>query len=412
MVLGETNPLLKKCQAPTLKRDSRSLGDVEAAVLGSGLMGSVIGWDLARSGAVDHVVVADIDEVKLQTLKKKAPGKKLSVEKLDITDAPRVVSFLKRFDVAASALPHGIVHHSDIAATKAGAKMVNIAFEDEQMGLDAAARKSGGLLVPGCGVAPGLGGILLAYALESIGGGDEGHILVGGLPQNPQPPFGYRLVFSIVGLLREYIDDARVFREGKVTKVRPFSTVESVEFSPPIGRLEAFCTDGLASLVYTMKGMRVLDEKTLRWPGHAEKMGLLMESGFFSTERIRVGDAQVAPIDVAWAVLGKKLSEGDPHDMTVMRVIAKGRNGEATYDMVDRYDETNSVTSMGKTTGYTASIVTQMIGSGEVTGTGVVPPERAVTGKRVSKLLSELENRGVRFTFTGEPGRGSRSAAG
>jgi len=117
-------------------------------------MGSVIGWDLARSEAVDKVVVADIDEARLATLKKKAPGKKLSVEKLDIKDRPRVVNFLKRFDAAASALPHGIVHHSDIAATKAGAKMVNIAFEDEQMDLDAAARKSGGLLVPGCGPRP------------------------------------------------------------------------------------------------------------------------------------------------------------------------------------------------------------------------------------------------------------------
>ncbi|HEV2137455.1 MAG TPA: saccharopine dehydrogenase C-terminal domain-containing protein [Nitrososphaerales archaeon] len=385
---------------------------MKAAVLGSGLMGSVIGWDLARSGAVDSVVVADIDEERLATLKKKAPGKKLTVEKLDIKERPRVISFLKRFDVAASALPHGIVHHSDIAATKAGAKMVNIAFEDEQMGLDAAARKSGGLLVPGCGVAPGLGGILLARALESIGGGDEGHILVGGLPQNPKPPFGYRLVFSIVGLLREYIDDARVFRDGKLIKVRPFSTVESVDFPPPIGRLEAFCTDGLASLVYTMKGMRVLDEKTLRWPGHAEKMGLLMESGFFSKEIQSVGDTEVAPLEVSWAVLGKKLSEGDPRDMTVMRVIAKSEKGEAVYDMIDRYDENNAVTSMGKTTGYTASIVTQMVGSGEVAGTGVVPPERAVTGKRVSKLLSELGKRGVKFSLSGEPDPRNRSTAG
>ncbi|MDA4126987.1 MAG: saccharopine dehydrogenase NADP-binding domain-containing protein [Thaumarchaeota archaeon] len=385
---------------------------MKAAVLGSGLMGSVIGWDLARSESVDSVVVADIDETRLATLKKKAPGKKLTVEVLDIKDKPKVVSFLKRFDVAASALPHGIVHHSDIAATQAGAKMVNIAFEDEQMNLDAAARKSGGLLVPGCGVAPGLGGILLAHALESIGGGDEGHILVGGLPQRPQPPFGYRLVFSIVGLLREYIDDARVFRDGKLVKVRPFSTVESVEFPPPIGRLEAFCTDGLASLVYTMKGMRVLDEKTLRWPGHAEKMGLLMESGFFSKEKVSVGKIEVAPLDMSWAVLGKKLSEGSPHDMTIMRVIARGRKGEAGYDLVDRYDEKNAVTSMGKTTGYTASIVTQMVGSGEITGTGVVPPEKAVTGKKVAKLISELGKRGVKVSPTDGHGRRNRSTAG
>jgi len=370
---------------------------MRAAVLGSGLMGSVIGWDLARSEGVDSVVVADIDPERLMSVRKRAPGKKLSTELLDLKDKRGLVSFLSGFDVAASALPHGVVHPSDVAAVEAGAKLVNIAFEDEQMALDAQARKTGAVLIPGCGVAPGLGGVLLAHGLEQMGGGDEGHILVGGLPQKPLPPFDYRLVFSIVGLLREYIDDARVFRDGRLQKVRPFSTVESYEFPTPVGKLEGFCTDGLASLVYTMKGMKTLDEITLRWPGHAEKMGLLMESGFFSREKVKVGGTEVSPLEVSWEVLGKKLAEGDPRDMTVMRVIAKGRKGSVVYDMIDRYDEEDRVSSMGKTTGYTGSIVTQMLGSGEVKGKGVIPPEVAVQGKRVEHLLAELNRRGVRI---------------
>lgn len=370
---------------------------MKAAVLGSGMMGSVIGRDLAKSGDVDEVVVADIDASRLDELKKRSAGKKLSVEVLDIRDRKRVVRFLKGFDVATSALPHGIVHLSDLAAVEAGAKMVNIAFEDEQMALDAQARKAGAVLIPGCGVAPGLGGILLAHGLEALGGGDEGHILVGGLPQKPVPPYGYRLVFSIVGLLREYIDDARVFRNGKLVSVRPFSTVQTYAFPPPIGRLEGFCTDGLASLVYTMKGMKTLDEVTLRWPGHAEKMNMLMESGFFSREKVRAGETEIAPLEVTWAVLGRKLAEGDRRDITVMRVIARGRKGQVVYDMVDKYDEKEGVTSMGKTTGYTASIVTQMLGGGEIAGKGTIPPEIAVKGGGVSKVISELRRRGVKI---------------
>ncbi|MDG7028109.1 MAG: hypothetical protein JRN16_06845, partial [Nitrososphaerota archaeon] len=315
--------------------------------------------------------------------------------------APAYCILKSRFDVAASALPHGVVHQSDLAAVEAGSKMVNIAFEDEQMELDDAARRSGATLVPGCGVAPGLGGILLAKGLEELGGGDEGHILVGGIPQEPRPPFGYKLVFSIVGLLREYTDQARVVRDGIMVKVMPFSTVEAYDFPPPIGRLEGFCTDGLASLVYTMKGMRVLDEITLRWPGHAEKMNLLMESGYFSRDKVRAGGADVSPLEVSWEVLGRKLAEGDPRDITVMRVIAKGTKGEVVYDMIDRYDEEMGVTSMGKTTGYTGSIVTQMLGRGEVKGTGVIPPEKAVTGRMVEELLSQLARRGVHFKKTG-----------
>ena len=361
-------------------------------------MGSVIGWDLARSEDVDQVVVADIDRERLDVVRKRSPGKKLSVELLDIKDRPKVVSFLRRFDVATSALPHGIVHHSDVAAAEAGAKMVNIAFEDVQMELDGAARKSGALLIPGCGVAPGLGGILLAHGLAELGGGDEGHILVGGLPQKPVPPFDYRLVFSIVGLLREYIEDARVVRKGRLVRVRPFSNVENYDFPKPIGALEGFPTDGLATLVYTMKGMKTLDEITLRWPGHAEKMNLLMESGYFSREKVKAGGVEVSPLEVSWALLGKKLAEGDPRDMTVMRVVAMGRRGKIVYDMVDRYDEENQVSSMGKTTGYTASIVAQMVGSGAIGGRGVVPPEKAVAGRNVEVLVSELGKRGVKIT--------------
>jgi len=373
---------------------------MRAAVLGSGLMGSVIAWDLARSEGVDSVVVADIDAERLKRVKRLAQGRRLSTELLDIKNTKKVVPFLKRFDVAASALPHGVVHPSDVAATEAGAKMVNIAFEDEQMALDGQARKTGAVLIPGCGVAPGLGGVLLAHGLQQVGRGDEGHILVGGLPQKPLPPFDYRLVFSIVGLLREYIDDARVFRNGKLLKVRPFSTVETYEFPAPIGRLEGFCTDGLASLVYTMKGMKTLDEITLRWPGHAEKMRVLQDSGFFSREKVRAGGVDVAPLAVSWTVLEKKLAEGDPRDITVMRVIAKGLKGNVVYDMIDRYDEKNGISSMGKTTAYTASIVTQMLGSGEVTGKGTVPPEVAIRGRKVEKLLSELSRRGVKIRRT------------
>jgi len=376
---------------------------LKVGVLGSGLMGGVIAQDLARSEGVDAVVVSDIDEGRLSEVRKRSGGRKLSVQPLDISDTKKTVGFLKQFDVAVSALPHGVVHSSDVAAVAAGTKMVNIAFEDEQMGLDQEARKTGALLVPGCGLAPGLGGILLAHALGELGGGDEGHIMVGGLPQEPRPPFGYRLVFSVVGLLREYTDDARVFRAGKLVKVRPFSTVEEVDFPEPVGRLEAFCTDGLASLVYTMKGMKTLDEKTLRWPGHAAKMSLLEDAGYFSSEKIKVGPVALSPLQMSYAVLGKKLSEGEARDMTVMRVIAKSGKGEIVYDMVDMFDENLMVTSMGKTTGYTASIVAQMVGAGKIDGKGTLPPERAVTGALVGELLSELGDRGVAITKKSSP---------
>jgi lysine 6-dehydrogenase len=371
---------------------------VKVGVLGSGLMGSVIAWDLARSPEVDEVVVADIDEAKLARLRRRVGRRKLSAARVDLRNKRSAAAFMKGFDVVSSALPHGTVNPANVAAAESGVKMVDIAFEDSQMGLAEKARKSGALLIPGCGLAPGLGGILLAHAVRSQERADEGHILVGGLPKKPRPPYGYRLVFSVVGLLKEYTDEARVFRNGRIVRVKPFSTVEKVRFPPPVGTLEAFCTDGLASLVYTMSGMRIMDEKTLRWPGHAEKMNLLSESGYFSPEKIRVEGGEVSPLEVTYAVLARKLGEGEPEDMTVMRVEAKARSGSITFDMLDKYDGVSGVTSMGRTTGFTCSIVTQMVGSGEIGGTGVVPPENAVTGRRVGILVSGLADRGVRIT--------------
>ncbi|MDV3244533.1 MAG: saccharopine dehydrogenase NADP-binding domain-containing protein [Nitrososphaerales archaeon] len=371
---------------------------MKVGVLGSGLMGSVIAWDLARSPEVDQVVVADLDAERLARVRSKVGGQKLSTVKVNFRDKISAVAFMQGFDVVASALPHGTVNAVNLAAVESGVKMVDIAFEDSQMGLAETASNSGALLIPGCGLAPGLAGILLAHGVALQRGADEGHILVGGLPQKPQPPFGYRLVFSVVGLIREYTDEARVFRNGKVVKVKPFSTVERVRFPPPIGALEAFCTDGLASLVYTMKGMRVMDEKTLRWPGHAERMSLLLESGFFSAEKLRMEAGEVSPIEMSWKVLEKKLSEGPPEDLTVMRVEARARRSEVIYELVDRYDRKDGITSMGRTTGFTCSIVTQMVGSGKIQGKGVIPPEMAVTGEGVEMLVSELAKRGVKIT--------------
>ncbi len=232
---------------------------------------------------------------------------------------------------------------------------------------------------------------------------EEGHIYVGGLPQKPEPPLSYRLVFSVKGLIREYLS-ARVVRDGKVRSIEPFKEVERVRFRRPIGTLEAFYTDGLGSSLYTLSGLKQLDERTLRYPGHAERIRFLLEAGFFSSEAVRVDDKSVAPVDVSGAVLQRLLTKGDPKDLTVMRVVTLGERGgerfKVTFELVDYYDDANGVTSMGRTTGFTTAIVARMLGRGEIGGTGVLPPETALGGEAVRRLLSELASKGVRVMRT------------
>ncbi len=368
---------------------------MKIAVIGAGMMGSAVAWDLARSKDVDEVRVADFDEHRLAAVKEKSGA---VTSKIDVTDRARVQRFLRGTDAAVSALPHGVVHPADLAAIDCGAKLVNIAFEDEQMALDGRARERGSVLMPGCGVAPGLSNILVAEGMRSMDRPREGHIYVGGLPQKPEPPLSYRLLFSVKGLIREYVS-ARVVRSSEVRYVGPFAEVEKVRFREPIGTLEAFYTDGLGSSIYSLKGLEQLDERTLRYPGHAERIKFLLDAGFFSSDAVHVDGVSVVPSEVSAAVLQKLLTRGDPKDFTVMRVITvgtrRGKRVEVSFELLDDYDEENNVTSMGRTTGFTAATVARMLGRGEIAGAGVLPPESALGAKEVRRLLSELASKGV-----------------
>jgi lysine 6-dehydrogenase len=222
---------------------------------------------------------------------------------------------------------------------------------------------------------------------------------VGGLPQRPEPPLNYRLVFSVKGLIREYLS-ARMIKRGIVENVVPFDKIDHHRFKP-IGLLEAFYTDGLGSALYTMRDFDILDEKTLRWPGHGEKIRFLRDCGFFSEEPVRAGGASVVPVDFTSQLLYKVLSRGDPKDVTVMRVdvlgTRSGRKALVRYEMIDYYDDENRITSMGRTTGFTAAIIARMVGRGELVGTGVRGPESILDGKMVAKLIQQLASKGVKI---------------
>ncbi len=371
---------------------------MKTAIIGVGMMGSAIAWDLARSEDVDQVKVADVSQPRLDAVKKRL-GDRVSVHRVDVLDRAQLKRFLEDCDVAVSALPHGTVHSADVAAIQAGAKLVNIAFEDEQMALDTSAKRSGATLVPGCGLAPGLSSILVAEGARRLDEASEGHVFVGGLPQKPLPPLSYRLVFSVKGLVREYLT-ARVIRGGKIASVNPFSDVERVRF-PKLGTLEAFFTDGLGSSLFTLTHLKELDERTLRWPGHADKIKFLIDAGFFSDEKLTIAGAEVSPVEVSSAILQKILTKGGPEDLTIMKVevvgTSRGRRASVTFDLLDYYDKTNGITSMGRTTGFTAAIVARMLGRGDLSGTGVLAPEIALDKRCVRRLISELASKGVKL---------------
>jgi len=372
-------------------------------VLGSGMMGAAIAQDMADSDEVSDVVLADFDKKKAEGVVACLRCDKVTSKRLDVKDVQATKKLMKGFDVAVCALPEGLNTYASKAAIGAKVHVVDLAYGHRQLEFDGAAKKAGITIVLDCGVAPGMTNILAAHGASLMDDVDDISIVCGGLPQKPLPPLGYRITWSTWGLINMYCGKARIVRDEKIVEVDAMSDLERIEF-PGMGELEAFTTDGLSTLLLTMKGkVRNMVEKTARYPGHAEKIMAMRDLGLFDTSPVDVGGVKVVPRNMAVSVLDKTLRRGDERDVTVLRVDVAGKKDgkdvERSFVMVDRFDEERGVTSMARTTGYTAAIVARMVARGEISEKGVVPPETAV-GKAFKSFLSELKERGIKIQET------------
>ena len=362
---------------------------MKALVLGCGLMGSAIARDLVESGGME-VTIAARDERKLREYVAQLGSERASAVGVDARDKRALVELMRGFDVVVGALPGRLGFGAMKAAIEAGTDMVDISFMPQNpLELDDLAKAAEVTIIPDCGVAPGLSNMLVGYGASRLDLVKEVHIKVGGLPQNPTPPLGYRITWSVEDLLEEYTRRARIVQGGHIKEVEALSGLELVDF-PGIGKLECFYTDGLRTLLHTIKA-DVMDEKTLRYPGHAEKIKTLVDCGLLSAEPVRVDGVELEPRRFLAALLSPLLELGEEKDLTVMRVDVVGeKNGEEvqhTFHLIDYYNEAQGITSMARTTGYTASVVTQMVARGEVEGRGVIPPERLGMDQRLFELI-------------------------
>jgi len=380
---------------------------MKIAVLGSGLMGSAAVRYLVTRRDIKRVQLADIDKKKLEQTEKLVRRRKLTTLELDMTDKASVAKSIKGCDSVLIALPHAVAPRVDRAVIDARVSAVDLAFEDEQMKMDSLCKRAGITLIPGCGVAPGLAQILAGEGARQLTSVDEIRIFVGGIPLNPKPPLNYRVVFSLEGVLAMYADRrVRIVRNGKVKTTTALSELEKVSFPKPFGDMEAFLTDGLASLIYTMRGrVKSMDEKTVRYPGHAKQIKALIETGLFSTEPTEIREGlKVKPREFLSRVLGPKIMLGEDKDVTLLRVVVtgkrKGSEVQCVYEMVDYYSEKERTTSMARTTAYTGAIAAIMLAKKQITKKGVVPPETAFAGPLFKDLIHQLAERDVKISRT------------
>ena len=376
-------------------------------VLGAGRMGLGACYDLVRSPEVETVTVADLDPLKAQAVKSRLPGSKLTVETVDVSNIPQVVDLMRGHDAVISCVVYKYNFMLARAAIEARANFCDLGGNnqvvDAELALDTEARAAGVRIIPDCGLAPGMVSVLAAHGASRFQYLDAMHIRVGGLPQKPQPPLNYQIVFSIDGLINEYVEAARILRGGRIVEVESMTEIETLEFPPPYGRLEAFHTSGgTSTLPESFRGrVEALDYKTIRYPGHCQQFKLLLDLGLAGTNPVRIDGFEAVPRNVLRELLAQRLPSDGP-DVVLVRVefsgICGGLQTTLVYDIIDSYDEETGLSAMMRTTAFPASIVAQLMASGDIPNPGAIPQERCVPTDKFLAALAERNIRLVEYT--------------
>lgn len=370
-------------------------------VLGGGLVGAVMARDLARDDDA-RVTVVDVDPEVLTKISARDGGRVCTI-KADLRDGEQVRNVVRDADAVVGAVPgwmgYAVLGH----VIEAGKSFVDISFMPEDpRPLSEAAKKHGVVGLVDFGVAPGMSNVLATRLALDMEKPTDVRVYVGGLPQVRRWPFEYAAVFSPSDVIEEYTRPARLVERGEVVIREALTEVEPLDFDG-VGTLEAFNSDGLRSLMWTLD-VPNMKEKTLRYPGHVERMRVLRETGYFSKRAVRVGNVDVRPVDLTLALFKDawRLPEGEG-DITVMRIEVEGEHqGESAYfayDLLDRYDPETNTTSMARTTGFPCAVATRLLLIGRLSlEPGVHFPEALARKPEVmSEVIAGLEQRGVVF---------------
>lgn len=371
-------------------------------VLGCGRVGATIARDLAADSEL-AVTATDVSEASVARLRAVAPG--IRAEKVDLSSTDAVREVIAAADIVVGAMPSALGLQTLQTVVELGKKYCDISFMPEDaLAVHDRAKQTGATAVVDCGVAPGLANMLIGHAAAALDEVEQVVFYVGGLPWARHWPYQYRAPFAPLDVIEEYTRPARFIEEGRIVTRPALSEPELLDF-PRIGTLEAFNTDGLRSLLTTVKA-RNMREKTLRYPGHIELMRVLRETGYFSKDAIDAGGKSVRPIDVTAKLLFAHWTPtAGETEFTVLRVIVRGKKSGVAinrqFDLMDETDVKTGQSSMARTTGFPAAIMARMLASGEFSEPGVFAPEQvAVKGNIMQHMLAELSARGVAISET------------
>ena len=355
------------------------------------MVGRAIALDLSKEYAVTSF---DFNSFNLDELKFRNAS--IQTVSFDLSQYPEYKNRLDSFDIIVTAVPGFMGYNTLEAVINSGKNVVDISFFPENaLQLDVLAKQKEVTAITDCGVAPGISNLILGRLNEEMKISFF-ECYVGGLPQHPKPPFYYKAPFSPLDVIQEYIRPARIMENGKIVIKPALSEKEIIKFDE-VGELEAFNTDGLRSLVYTMSHIPDMKEKTLRYPGHIDLIIALKEAGFFDTALLQINNTKISPLDFTSNLLVNewKMPENE-EEFTVMKVIIKGEEKTIEYDLLDRYDAATKTSSMARTTGYSCTAAVNLIAKKIFEKKGVYPLEWVGKDKNCFDFVIEyLKERGI-----------------
>jgi lysine 6-dehydrogenase len=374
-------------------------------ILGAGMQGRACAYDLLKNPALEELILADSSAKGLAFAKTWLGSKKVRTVRVDLSDASKVKTLAAGCTVVVSCVPYFLNLALAKAVIAAKAHWVDLGGNTDivlkELSLHEAAKKAGVTVLPDVGLGPGMTTTLAVHAMSMLDTVDEVMIRDGGLPQKPVPPMNYMLTFSEHGLINEYVEDATALRNFKVVKVPGLGEIETLEV-PGLGRMEAaHASGGLSTLAMTYAGkIRTMDCKLIRYPGHCAVINAMNAMGFFSQKKLSVGAVKLAPRELAAVLFREHFDRPGDEDLVVIHSTVRGtkdgRKAQVVHDMLVKYDRAAKLTAMMQTTGWPASIVAQMLASGEISKPGAYPVE---TGIPAEPFIAHAQKRGFNISW-------------
>jgi len=379
---------------------------MKVLILGAGMMGRAIAYDLSRFSDFDDIVIGEKDSKTRLSAKRFLQGTGIKTIAMNAESPYEIKRRLQKGDVVISALPYRYNYRLATLALQTKTHFIdlggnNTIVENERQ-LFTKAKKNEVTIIPDSGLAPGLVSIITRDIVDHLDTVNSVRLRVGGLPRHPQPPLQYQIVFSPYGLINEYVEDALILDHGKILQKKSMTEIETLQFPQPFGTMEAFLTSGgCSTLPHTYKTkIHYLDYKTIRYPGHCEKIKAILDLGFADDKKINCAGQMIAPRDVFASLLMKNIpTTGE--DVVLLKVmsegIKQGKKRSREYLLIDSYDKKNKITAMMRTTGYPVAITAQMIENGTIQERGVFCPEEIIPP---SEFFRELQKRDIMLSLS------------